>query len=97
MQNITAEKYFGFPITVKRLVEGYTRNEETGEVSVAPRVVLIDDKGKAYQSVSVGIYSSLKNIMFVYGDPSTWEKPVKVKITQITKGKNKMLNLKVVA
>ena len=72
------------------------RNEETGEVSVAPRVVLIDDKGKAYQSVSVGIYSSLKNIMFVYGDPSTWEKPVKVKITQITKGKNKMLNLKVV-
>lgn len=32
MQNITAEKYFGFPITVKRLVEGYTRNEETGEI-----------------------------------------------------------------
>ena len=54
MQNITAEKYFGFPITVKRLVEGYARNEETGnplfrwEVESSPvlpkRICLLDGR-----------------------------------------------------
>ena len=30
-------------------------NEETGEVTACPRIVIIDDKGVAYQAVSLGI------------------------------------------
>ena len=35
-------------------------NEESGEITACPRIVIIDDKGVAYQAVSLGIYSALK-------------------------------------
>lgn len=72
------------------------RNEETGEENPAPRVVLIDKDGKAYHAVSVGIFSSLKNILFAFGQPSEWDAPIPVKIEQIQRGKNRMYTLKVV-
>lgn len=71
-------------------------NEETGEVTMCPRIVIIDAKGKSYQCVSVGVYSALKKIIQVYGEP-TWEKPIKIEVQQITKGTRNMLTLKVVA
>lgn len=70
-------------------------NEETGEVTACPRIVIIDDKGKSYQCVSIGIYSALKKIIQVFGAP-TWEKPVNIEVKQITKGARKMLTLNVV-
>ena len=69
-------------------------NQETGEVTVCPRIVLIDDKGVSYQAVSIGIYSAVKKLIQVYGEPS-WEKPVKVIVKNITKGDRKMLTLNV--
>lgn len=71
-------------------------NTETGEVTACPRIVIIDDKGKSYQAVSIGIYSALKKVIQVYGAPS-WEKPIKLEVKQITKGERKMLTLNVVA
>lgn len=71
-------------------------NEETGEVTSCPRIVIIDDKGKSYQCVSIGIYSALKKVIQVYGAP-TWETPVKLEVKQITKGARKMLTLNVIA
>ena len=71
-------------------------NEETGEVTACPRIVIIDEKGKSYQAVSIGIYSALKKVIQVYGAP-TWEKPVVLEVKQITKGNRKMLTLNVVA
>lgn len=68
-------------------------NTETGEVTSCPRVVLIDDKGKTYQCVSVGIYSALKKIFMIWGTPNTWAKPIKVEVKQVTKGDRKMLTL----
>lgn len=70
-------------------------NEETGEVTACPRIVIIDDKGKSYQCVSIGIYSSLKKIIQIFGEPTAWTKPVKVMVKQITKGKKQMLTLNV--
>lgn len=69
-------------------------NEETGEVTACPRIVIIDDKGVGYQAVSVGIFSALKKVIQVFGAP-TWENPVKLKVQQITKGSRKMLTLNV--
>lgn len=71
-------------------------NQETGEVTRAPRIVIIDENGKGYQAVSVGIFSALKKIIQVYGAP-TWATPVKMQVKQITKGNRKMLTLNVVA
>lgn len=70
-------------------------NEETGEVTACPRIVIIDDKGVSYQAVSLGIYSALKKVIQVFGTP-TWEKPVTLKVIQVTKGTRKMLTLNVV-
>lgn len=70
-------------------------NEETGETTACPRIVIIDDKGVAYQAVSLGIYSALKKVIQVFGAP-TWEKPVVLEVKQVTKGSKKMLTLNVV-
>lgn len=69
-------------------------NEQTGETTACPRIVLIDDKGVAYQCVSVGIYSALKKVIQVFGAP-TWEKPIPLMVKQVTKGDRKMLTLNV--
>lgn len=71
-------------------------NEETGETTACPRIVIIDDKNKSYQAVSIGIYSALKKIIQVFGAP-TWTTPVPIEVKQITKGNRKMLTLNVVA
>jgi len=70
-------------------------NTESGEVSVCPRVVLIDDKARSYQCVSIGIFSAVKKLIAVYGMP-TWEKPIPIEVKQISKGTKKMLSLSIV-
>ena len=55
--------------------------EETGLVSSVPRVVLIDDKGESYQSVSVGMANVVRNLVVACGD-APWNPPVKICIKQ---------------
>jgi hypothetical protein len=62
-------------------------NRLTGEVNTAPRIVLMDANGTAYHATSIGILSSLRNIMSVLGEPATWPAPVNVKIIK-QKGNN---------
>lgn len=71
-------------------------NTETGEVRACPRIVIIDDKGKSYACVSLGIYSAFKKLMSIYGEP-TWETPIPLKVIQVTKGARKMLSLKLMS
>lgn len=53
-------------------------NENTGGVVNVPRVVLIDETGKGYQAVSVGVYNAVKRIVSMFGNPNTWDEPVTV-------------------
>lgn len=69
-------------------------NEETGELERAPRVVLIDDKGKAYQAVSAGMFNAIKNAIQVFGAP-TWEEPLPMLIKQITVKNGSMLTAEI--
>lgn len=71
-------------------------NKENGEINSAPRIVLIDDKGEGYQCVSLGIFSAIKKIFNVKGEPSTWKTPIHLEVKQITKGVNSMLTLNMV-
>lgn len=73
------------------------KNQETGEETLCPRVVLIDKDGISYQCVSIGIFSSVKKILSVKGNPGNWKAPVKLKVEQITKGTNKLLSLRMVS
>lgn len=70
-------------------------NEQTGEIKACPRIVLIDDKNTGYQCVSIGVFSALKKLFGVYGEPQNWEKPIPLMVKQITKGDRKMLTLNV--
>lgn len=70
-------------------------NQETGETTACPRIVLIDESGKSYACVSIGIYGALKKAIQVFGAP-TWEEPIVMEVKQISKGNRKMLTLNVV-
>lgn len=69
-------------------------NQDTGEVSKAPRIVLMDTEGITYATVSFGIFSALKKLIMIFGEP-TWEDGIPIKIKQIQKDKNSILTLEV--
>lgn len=73
-----------------------TSKDNPFEKDLVPRTVLIDTKGKSYVAVSFGIFNSMKRIVQMFGEPSTWDEPVQVEIKQITKGENKILTLNIV-
>lgn len=70
-------------------------NSETGEMTVCPRIVLIDENNVGYQCVSIGIFSAIKKLFGVYGEPMHWKAPIPMIVKQITKGERKMLTLNV--
>lgn len=65
-------------------------NEETGSIDKVPRVVLVDDKGEAYQAVSFGMFNVVRNVVNVCGD-APWKEPVKLKIKQVSVKRGSML------
>lgn len=74
-------------------------DDATGEVidmHEVPRIILFDKDGKSYGCCSTGIYQALSRLVALYGDPSSWEYPIKVMPYIITKGKNQILSLKLV-
>lgn len=58
------------------------KNERTGKVETAPRVVMIDADGTAYHATSIGLLSSLQNIVSVLGEPSAWPAPVSIQVVK---------------
>ena len=70
-------------------------NEETGEADIVPRVVLIDKDGKAYQAVSKGIFSAIRNAVQVFGAPS-WPDGIVFEVKQKQVGRGSMLTLDIV-
>ena len=69
-------------------------NQETGEISTCPRIVIVDVNGISYQSVSFGVFNALKRVITVFGNP-TWEEGIPLKVIQVTRGEKKMLSLDV--
>lgn len=67
--------------------------KETGEKTKAPRIVLIDDKGKTFVCVSFGIYNSIKKIINVFGEPQEWDEPLTVTVKQVSRGERKTMTL----
>lgn len=72
-------------------VESVTCTNEAGVSTVCPRVVLIDENGIGYQAVSKGIFSALKKLFGVFGEPKDWTQPINIKIKQMNRGTNKAI------
>lgn len=72
-------------------------DEQTGELIKAMRMVLVDDKGVAYEAVSSGLVNAVARILQIFGQPDTWSEPIKVKPVQkgTRNGNNKVTTLKV--
>ena len=71
-------------------------NDETGEMAANARVVLIDENGESYTCVSSGIYSAIKKLVAVFGEP-TWEPALPVEVQNIsTKKGRKTMTLKAI-
>lgn len=67
-------------------------DQNTGDLKPIPRVVLIDDKGKSYASLSFGIFNSLKKIISVFGFP-TWDPAIPLEVSRVQKGDRQIYNL----
>lgn len=71
-------------------------SDETGEMVANARVVLIDENGESYTCVSSGIYSAIKKLVSVFGEP-TWEPALPVEIQNLsTKKGRKTMTLKAI-
>ena len=71
-------------------------SDETGEMVANARVVLIDENGESYTCVSSGIYSAIKKLVSVFGEPS-WEPALPVEIQNLsTKKGRKTMTLKAI-
>lgn len=58
-------------------------DDETGVAEEKYRIVLIDNNGKTYASGSKGLYRSVGQLLAIMGEPSTWNTPVKIKVTEV--------------
>ena len=72
-------------------------NEDTGELELVPRCILIDSKGVTYVAVSKGVFGDLKRLIQIYGEPAEWEHPLKVEVKQIPVKAGSMLKLVLVS
>lgn len=73
-------------------------DEKTGEVKEYPkyRTIIWDKNGNTYATGSYGIFNILQKIFFVYGEPNTWNSPLKVKVTKKNVNDKQMFTLEVI-
>lgn len=69
--------------------ERQVTDEETGEIKNKFRTILFDVNGQTYATGSYGIYNIIKKIVQIYGLPTTWENPIKVKVAKRPIGNGK--------
>ena len=87
--------YINRTIKVKDIyVESIELTDDDGNVSVAPRIVLVDTEGEAYQAVSRGVLNALTHLIQTFGEP-TWDEGLPLIVRQVSFGKNQMLTLDV--
>lgn len=73
-------------------------DDETGELQEGARITLFDTAGKSYTATSIGVLTSLRNIVSVFGTPSEWpDHYMTVEVLQVElKSGNRMFKLRVI-
>jgi hypothetical protein len=69
-------------------------NEQTGEISAQPRIILIAADGTAYHAISGPAFRDVKRLLAVMGHPSTWPAPLQIHVAQEGTGTRKYFVVK---
>ena len=78
------DDFLGKKIAIRDFIIQLTNMvDEDGVTRPILRSIIIDDKGKAFSAASDGIVKALQTLIFVYGQPSTWESPVEVEVARV--------------
>ena len=78
------DDFVGKKITIRDFIVQLTNMvDEDGVTRPILRSIIIDDKGKAFSAASDGIVKALQTLIFVYGQPSTWEAAVTVEVVRV--------------
>lgn len=64
-------------------------DDETGELKTKYRTIIFDVSGQTYATGSYGIFNVLKKIIGIYGLPTEWKAPLKVKVAKRPIGNGK--------
>ena len=64
-------------------------DEESGELKTKFRTIIFDKSGQTYATGSYGIFNVLKKIVSIYGLPTSWKNPLKVKVAKRPIGNGK--------
>ena len=71
--------------------------ENAGMVENKPRTILVDVNGKSYiAGVSIGVYTAVREIIRIFGHPTTWGEPLRVMPVNVKTPKGNMLSLEIV-
>lgn len=71
-------------------------DENTGELTAVPRIVLIDTEGVAYHAISGGLMKSLENIFGIMGPKEGWGGPIPLRMEEGKAAKGTFFTAKVV-
>lgn len=71
-------------------------DDQTGEVSILPLIVLIDASGESYVCSASGVLNALKRLFTIFGPPNEWKEPLKIKVKQISVKRGSMLTIDIV-
>lgn len=81
----------GEVLTIKDIIVQRVEVEtDDGDLLEQPRTSLITSSGDVYGATSNGVFSAVKNILAIFGHPSTWEAPLKVVVEEKPTRRNAM-------
>ena len=69
--------------------------DDNGEKQETKRLVLFDEDGKTYSTVSNSAYDSFGKIVTIFGEPSEWNGELSIKATEKKSRKYKFISLEV--
>lgn len=68
-------------------------SQETGDIRITPRTILIDTDGQTYVAVSIGVANALAKVCNLFGMPNEWDEPIEFAVKQIEKNNHRILTL----
>lgn len=80
---------------VDYLIHDCDIEDDNGDTNHAKRLVLFDDEGKTYSTVSNSTYDAFGKIVTIFGEPSEWNGEISIKALEKKSRKYKFITLEV--
>ena len=80
-QQIEVQAWLVYPVEMK--------SQQTGEIEVLPRTIIIDTAGKSYSALSRGVAGAVRNYQLIFGEEVILNTPITIEIRQEGTGMKK--------